>query len=110
MESNKQRRGMVVQRVMEPGITVCLPGTESTGFSPVGHIVNQIVDGLKEQNGKGKDDEGMVDSRWAVDRGVSHAGIRAGSAARGGGMMRATQGDNPISGKGSNLTARAVSI
>ena len=92
------------------GIVITLSATESTGFSPVGHLTDQMFQELKERRGGGKDDEGMVDSRWAVDRGVSHAGIRAGSAARGGGMMRATQGDNPISGKGSNLTAPVLSV
>ena len=48
-ESNKQRRGMVVQRVMEPGITISLPATESTGFSPVGHLTDQIFQGLRER-------------------------------------------------------------
>lgn len=99
-----------IERRTESGIVIILPGTESTGFSPVGHLTDQIFQELKERHGKGKDDEGMVDSRWAVDRGVSHAGIRAGEAGCGGGMMTATQGDNPISGKGSNLTARAVLI
>ena len=48
-ESNKPRQGMVVRRVIEPGITISLPGTESTGFSPVGRLTDQIIDGLRER-------------------------------------------------------------
>ena len=31
------------------GITIILPGTESTGFSPVGRLMDQIIDGLRER-------------------------------------------------------------
>lgn len=72
------------------GIVITLSATESTGFSPVGHIVNQIVDGLKEQNGKGKDDyeTAMGDSRHnSLDLRVVGARIRDWSRARGGGIL-----------------------
>ena len=38
-----------IERRTESGIVINLPGTESTGFSPVGHLTDQIIDGLRER-------------------------------------------------------------
>ena len=110
-ESNKQRRGEVVQRVMEPGITISLLGTESTGFSPVGRLMDQIIDGLREREAA---IDIMEDSKHgeesknglgccgdtAMDKRMPGAGVRAGARARCGGLVSDTLPLVVISGKG----------
>ena len=65
----------------------------------------------KEQSRKGKDDEGVVDSRWAVDRGMCGARIRDRSRDRDGGLVINTYGGGGrISGMDAGLTGRALSI
>ena len=39
------------------GIKIALPGTESTGFSPIGHLTDQIVDGLRNRRDDRRDQE-----------------------------------------------------
>ena len=82
-----------IERRTESGIVIILPGTEATGFSPVGRLTDQIFQGLKEQHGKGiDDDETVAGSRCAVDRGMCGARIRAGSRDRDGGLVSDTLG------------------
>ena len=87
-----------IERRTESGIVINLPGTESTGFSLIGHIVGQIVDGLREreavsnimeENGRGKESKNGLGccGDTAVDKRASHAGIYDRSRARGGGMV-----------------------
>ena len=102
---------------MVNGITITLSATESTGFSPVGHLTDQIVDELRETviditegNGDGKENKDVMGcGRCAVDRGMSRAGIRTRAADRCGGIL-IPPGGIWISGKGPGLTARALSI
>lgn len=72
------------------GIVITLSATESTGFSLIGHLTDQIFQGLKERHGKGKDDyeTAMGDSRHnSLDLRVVGARIRDWSRARGGGIL-----------------------
>ena len=83
---------------MVNGIVITLSATESTGFSPVGHLTDQIVDGLRKREAVIKIVEGDGDGEesknglgccgdTAVDKRASHAGIYDRSRARGGGIL-----------------------
>lgn len=90
-----------IERRTESGIVIILPGTEATGFSPVGRLTDQIFQGLKEQHGKGiDDDETMLGSRCAVDRGARGARIFDRARDCCGGVVKDTSGGVLISGRG----------
>ena len=85
---------------MVNGITITLSATESTGFSPVGHLTNRIVDGLRkreavikimEGNGDGEESEKClgccgdtaVDKRVCCDRAADRCGGLVSNTLRG---------------------------
>ena len=39
------------------GVKILLPGTESTGFSPVGHLTDQILNGLRKRDDRRDQEE-----------------------------------------------------
>ena len=92
-----------IERRTESGIVINLPGTESTGFSPVGRLTDQIIDGLRERevaidimedSKHGEESKNGLGccGDTAMDKRMPGAGVRAGARARCGGLVSDTLG------------------